>query len=126
VEDRRYALLDRDPTASDNKPRTVWMANLLAYRALSLFPSATARSGLTSTGWGRGEDRELFFTWPLWKDPLDPDTARSLLLLAQLYRDVPDRAALRARGVAATYRARRIKVGSGANFKVNFSPAREV
>src|SRR5690606_17386924 len=39
VEDRRYALMDRDPTAADNKPRTVWMANLLAYRALALFPS---------------------------------------------------------------------------------------
>jgi hypothetical protein len=40
MEDRRYALMDRDPTASDNKSRTVWMANLLAYRALVLFPSA--------------------------------------------------------------------------------------
>ena len=40
VEDRRYALMDRDPTASDNKSRTVWMANLLAYRGLALFSSA--------------------------------------------------------------------------------------
>ena len=40
LEDRRYALMDRDPTASDNKSRTVWMANLFAYRSLVLFPSA--------------------------------------------------------------------------------------
>jgi hypothetical protein len=51
VEDRRYALMDRDPTASDNKSRTVWMANLLAYRALSLFPSAPGRWGLKTAGW---------------------------------------------------------------------------
>src|SRR6266511_2491459 len=40
VDDRRYALMDRDPTASDNKSTTVWMANLLAYRALAFFPCA--------------------------------------------------------------------------------------
>jgi len=37
-----------------------------------------------------------------------------------------DRAILRARGVAAVFRARRIKVGAGANYKLNFSPARAV
>src|SRR5262249_581174 len=56
VEDRRYALMDRDPTASDNKSRTVWMANLLAYRALALFPSAPGSRRLETVGWsGRGE-----------------------------------------------------------------------
>lgn len=126
VEDRRYALMDRDPTASDNKPRTVWMANLLAYRVLALFPSAPARSGLTTVGWVQGDEGEPFFTWPIWSHPLDPDSIRSLFLLPELYLEIPDRAVLRARGIEATFRSRRIKVGSGANFKVNFSPAREV
>ncbi len=126
VEDRRYALMDRDPTASDNKPRTVWMANLLAYRALALFPSAPARRGLATVGWAQGKEGELYFTWSLWSAPLDPDSIRSLLLLPELYLQVPDRSALRTRGVEATFRSRRIKVGAGANFKINFSPAREV
>ncbi len=126
AEDRRYALMDRDPTASDNKPRTVWLANLLAYRALALFPSAPTRRGLVTVGWVRGEEGEPFFTWPLWSHPVDPDPIRSLFLLPELNLRTPDRVALRARGVEVTFRSRRIKVGTGANFKINFSPAREV
>jgi hypothetical protein len=124
IEDRRYALMDRDPTASDNKPRTVWMANLFAYLALTIFPSVPTRYGLATVGWIRGE--EPSFTWPLWSHPIDLDSIRSLLLLSELYLQAPNRTALRARGVEAAFRSRRIKVGTGANFKVNFSPAKEV
>lgn len=123
VEDRRYALMDRDPTASDNKSRTVWMANLLAYRALVLFPSAPTRSHLATAAWNRGRDE---FTWPIWRHPSDPDTIRSMLLLPELRVTKPDHGSLRAQGVVAVFRARRIKVGAGANFKINFSPARGV
>lgn len=111
AEDRRYALMDRDPTASDNKPHTVWMANLLAYRALALFPSAPARHGPATTGWSQ-EEGETFFTWPLWSHPLDPDSIRSLFLLPEFQLRVPDRIALRARVVEAAFRSRRIKVGA--------------
>jgi hypothetical protein len=121
IEDRRYALMDRYPTASDNKSRTVWMANLLAYRALALFTSAPGGRRLETTGWsGRGE----LFTWPVWEHPADPDTIRSQMLLPDL--GIPDRSVLRARGVVAIFRSRRIKVGSGANFKINFGPVRGV
>ena len=126
AEDRRYALMDRDPTANDNKPRTVWMANLLAYRALALFTSAPTSSGLVTAGWERGENGKPYFTWPLWSHPLGTDSIRSLLSLSELYIQMPDRIALRARAVDATFRSRRIKVGAGANFKINFSPAREI
>jgi hypothetical protein len=123
IEDRRYALMDRDPTASDNKSRTVWMANLLAYRAFALFTSAPGRRRLETTGWsGRGE----LFTWPVWEHPADPDTIRSQMLLPDLGAEIPDRSVLRARGVVAIFRSRRIKVGSGANFKINFGPVRGV
>src|SRR5258706_15289188 len=78
IDTRRYALMDRDPTASDNKSTTVWMANLLAYRALSLFPCAPGNRGLLAAGWT--ENRELgCFTWPLWEPRLRADTIRSLL-----------------------------------------------
>jgi len=123
AEDRRYALLDRDPTASGNKPRTVWMANLLAYRALALFPSAPTPWGLRTTGWSRSGEA---FTWPLWRPPAAPDTIRSLMLLDELGKPVPDRRGLRARGIVAVYRAQRIKVGSAPNFKINFTPAQEI
>ncbi|NIR32207.1 MAG: hypothetical protein GWN84_23500 [Gammaproteobacteria bacterium] len=123
VEARRYALMDQDPGPIGS--RTVWMANLLAYRALALLPSAPRRNGLATTGWSEHEDGQ-FFTWPLWTHPACPDTVRSLLLLPVLCSRAPDRPALRARGIDAVFRARRIKVGTGANYKVNFSPAREV
>lgn len=125
VEDRRYALMDRDPTATDNKPRTVWMANLLAYRALALFSTAPRQYRLATTGWSR-QNNEDVFTWPLWTKPVGPDVIRSLLLLAELYEPAPDRAALRSMRVEAVFRARRIKIGEGANFKINFSPAKQV
>jgi CRISPR-associated endonuclease/helicase Cas3 len=123
IEDRRYALMDRDPTASDNKSRTVWMANLLAYRALALFSSAPGRRGLETSGW---DDLGRSFTWPVWENPIDLDTIRSLMLLSDLGTEVPGRSVLRDRGVAAIFRSPRIKVGSGANFKINFGPARGV
>ncbi len=123
LEDRRYALMDRDPTDAANKPRTMWMANLLAYRALVLFPSAPRLGGLNTTAWSdSGGDR--VFTWPIWEQPADPDTIRSLLELRELTGPNPDHSALRARGVVSAFRARRIKVGEGPNVKINFSPAR--
>lgn len=126
IEDRRYALMDRDPTAPDNKSRTVWMANLLAYRALELFPCAPGRRGLATTAWALLDDEGLAFSWPIWEFCAPPDTIRSLLQLRELAQPRPDRSSLRARGIAAIFRSRRIRVGAGSNFKLNFSPARAV
>jgi hypothetical protein len=126
AEDRRYALMDRDPTASDNKSRTVWMANLLAYRALPLFPCAPWRRGLATTAWALMGEEDLAFTWPIWEFTAPPDTIRSLLQLSELAEPEPFRSPLRARGIAAIFRSRRIKVGAGSNYKWNFSPARGV
>ncbi|MFN2470422.1 MAG: hypothetical protein ABR583_05425 [Gaiellaceae bacterium] len=120
AEDRRYALAAEDPSGESS--RTVWMANLLAYRALVLFPSAPRRGRLATTAWST-RDGDRAFTWPIWEPPADPETIRSLLQLPVLAEPAPDRSILRARGIAATFRARRIKVGEGANYKLNFSPA---
>lgn len=125
AEDRRYALMDRDPTASGNKARTMWMANLLGYRALALFPAAPGTGALRVAGWMDSAEGPAF-TWPLWEFPAGVDTVRSLLALRELQASRPDRVNLNARGVAAAFRARRIKVGTGANYKLNFSPARAV
>lgn len=125
IEDRRYALMDRDPTASDNKSRTVWMANLLAYRGLAFFACAPTRRGLGTTGWAVFDEGQIF-SWPIWEFPAPPDTIRSLLGLQELAAQQLDRSTLRARGAAVVLRARRIKVGAGSNSKLNFSPARAV
>lgn len=121
VEDRRYALMDRDPAASDNKSRTVWMANLLAYRALSLFSSAPRSHGLETVGWS---ESGKFFSWPIWDHPIVPDTIRSLMLQPELSTEKLERCTQKARGILAIFRTRRVvRVGSGANYKINFSPA---
>ncbi len=125
MEDRRYALMDRDPTASGNKPRTVWMANLLAYRALVLFTTAPRHYGLAATAWSKHDGADAF-SWPLWEHPSGPDTIRSFFLLPEMHIQRPDQASLKARGIQAVFRSRRIKVGEGANFKINFAPARQI
>jgi hypothetical protein len=125
IEDRRYALMDRDPTASDNRSCTVWMANLLAYRALVLFPSAPRGAYLVTAGWTWDKVAKSF-TWPIWEPALEIPAIRSLLLLRELASNSPDHARLRARGVVAAFRARRIQVGKPPLHKINFSPARSV
>jgi hypothetical protein len=123
AEDRRYALMDRDPTASDNKTRTVWMANLLAYRGLGLFFSAATLRGLNTTGWTKAESNQVF-TWPIWEEPLSAEVIRSLLQLQELYGAELDRSLLRARGIVAIFSSVRIQVGNPPLYKINFTPAR--
>ena len=123
TEARRYALTDRNP--SDDESRTMWMANLLAYRALVLFPTAPRGRRLVTAAWSPDVSNggELVFTWPIWQTPIDSHTLRFLLRSADLVADQPENAVLRARSVLAAFRARRIRVGSGANYKINFSAA---
>jgi hypothetical protein len=116
-EDKRYALTDTKP--ADEGALTVWMANLLAYRGLSLLPCAPTRRGLGTTGWTTIQG-EKAFTWPLWEFAAVPDTVRTLLQLEELRQARLVRSALDARGIAVVFRARRIRVGK----YLNFSPAR--
>lgn len=128
LDDRRYALMDRDPTATDNKSTTVWMANLLGYFALALFPCAVVAHGVATACWATAKESPAF-RWPVWEQPLRSETVRSLLAHRALA--APDygghrrelRAELRARGVAAVFSARRIQVGNPPLHKINFSPA---
>lgn len=117
IEDCRYALTDHNP--SDDESRTVWMANLLAYRALSLFSSAPGRRGLETIGWSRSDE----FSWPIWSHPISPDAIRSLMLLPEWSAEKLDRKFQKACGVLALFRTRRVKVGSQRNQKINFSPS---
>lgn len=121
-EDKRYALTDVKP--ADEGAKTVWMANLLAYRSLALFPCAPTRRGLGTTAWADVEGDRVF-TWPLWEFAAAPDTVRTVLQLRELRHTRPDRAELGGRGIAAVFRTRRIRFPpKGASYKLNFSPAR--
>jgi hypothetical protein len=121
-EDKRYALTDVKP--ADEGAHTVWMANLLAYRSLVLFPCAPTRTGLGATAWATIED-DTAFTWPVWEFAAAPDTVRTLLQLEELRDARPDRCVLEARGIVAVFRARRIRFPpTGPSYKLNFSPAR--
>lgn len=124
LDDRRYALMDRDPTASDNKSATIWMANLLAYRALALFPCVPGPYGLLAAGWSIHRGSESF-SWPLWEHPSSLDTVRSLLQ-HRAFKEVDlskYRNELWLRGAKAIFRARRIQVGNPPLHKINFTSA---
>lgn len=84
--------------------------------------------GRRAYGLGRGQSSGISgsLTWPLWESDADAETIRSLLQLRELSSMAPDPNTIRARGIAAVFRARRIRVGTGANSKLNFSPARAI
>jgi hypothetical protein len=127
LDDRRYALMDKDPTASDNKSTTIWMANLLAYFALANFPCVATSCGPATSAWRSTKDSNAF-TWPVWRSSLTRSAICSLLSHPALAAcdDVAStkqsRTELLARGVAAIFSARRIQVGNPPLHKINFSP----
>lgn len=122
-----YALRWGDP--SKDGASAVWGANWLAIEALPLVPVQPSRRGLETTAFRNGERGEWpQFTWPIWTQPATQDTVRSLLSLTELQE--PDRTLerekLRARGIDEVYRAERVRIGQGANFKVSFRPSRAI
>ncbi len=122
-----YALRWGDPSAEGAS--AVWGANLLAVHALPLLPTQPTERGLRTTAFLEGRRGGWpQFTWPLWTSPIGLEVVRSLLAhpgLCQREGDV-DRAALRAMGVGEVFRAPRVRIGQGANFKVSFRPARSL
>lgn len=121
ADDRRYAFLGEDP--SDDKPKTLWGANRLAFEALRLFPCVRGRDGIATVGWRHHGGSDVW-RWPLWSGDL------SLAVIASLVasRDVWDegeeaRRRLRARGAFSVFQTRRIKIGKAPNQKLNFTPA---
>lgn len=114
VDDRRYALRWEAP--SGDPVRTMRGANRLAVEALPLFPTAPGERRLETTGFSQSRGQGVLFTWPIWKGPLNIDTLRSLLGMAELQEPRPDRERLQARGVVEIYRSQRITEGKYRNF----------
>lgn len=118
VDDRRYALMWGDPTAQGNEARTMWAANLIGYRGLSILPSFSVGAWLKTTGFNSDEQT---FSWPIWVTPISLDVLRSLLASAALIRRPMDRKLLNAMGVNEIYQSTRIQVGTPPLVKTNFS-----
>jgi hypothetical protein len=118
-----YALQWTNP--STEGASAVWGACRLAFEALPCFPTMPVDGELATTGfrWRNGNGE---FSWPIWSDPLNLECARSLLAWRGLQDDVPDRATALGMGVGQIFRADRVRIGQGANFKVSFRPARSV
>jgi hypothetical protein len=120
VDDRRYALRWRDPTAPDDKIRTVRGANRLAVEALPLFPVMPVGKRLVTTCFTNLNGGGQCITWPIWEKSVSIDMVRSLLALKGLQQAEPQRENLRAIGVVEAYRSRRIQDAHGYG---NFTPA---
>jgi hypothetical protein len=122
---REYALRWKDP--GPEGAWTEWGANFLAIEALPFFSAHPGSKGLQTTGMSR-LGRDECFTWPVWTEPLNRDSILSLVSLAQLQKadQQIDRNELTDMGIAAVYRAQRVRIGEGANFKVSFRPSRAI
>jgi hypothetical protein len=118
-EDRRYALIDRDPTGTGNEPRTIWGANRIAFEALCFFPAIPIRGGTGVVAW-REHTR---VRWPLWTTFLSAPVIQSLLSVPALWLEKPAHSvALREMGVHAVMESRRNSIGK----KFSMSPATPV
>ena len=121
--DRRYATMDRDPTASGNKPRTLWGANRLAFEAFAFYPCMPVGRTVAFSGWRMRSKDEGTWRWPLWNCSLSADAVRVLLSHPDIWREeVEARRHLRAMGCFTVLESHRIRVGTGQNVKFNLTP----
>jgi hypothetical protein len=133
VDDQRYALRWRNPSGDPLRKQrgTMLGANRLAIESLPLFPTAPQQKELRTTGFRGTTSRDCVWTWPIWEHEASLDVVRSLLSLWQLQmldeRPTADevkrsnrtkqiREELRALGVVAVFRSRRLTLGKFRNF----------
>jgi len=120
---REYALRWADP--GPEGVYSVWGATRLAFEALPFFPVLPTGKRPRTAGFCM-RNRAHEFTWPIWTNAVGADVARSLVALKELEPETPDRAVLSEMGIAEIFRAQRVRIGQGKNFKVSFRPARAV
>lgn len=107
IEDRRYALMDINPSRLGS--RTMWGANRLAFEAFRLFPAVpAAKRGRSVIGWKVNNGEGLKVRWPLWRYPIGVDVIRSLIGHPLIWQGDWD--GLRGLGVHAVIEAWRINV----------------
>jgi hypothetical protein len=111
---RPHALRATDPSGDPIK--TMRGANRLAVEALPLFPTVVNNGRVRTVGF-QERNRETEITWPIWTDPIDLDTARTLIAISDLQNaDASENGKLACRGIAQVFRARRFTDGKFRNF----------
>lgn len=120
-DDSRYALRWSDPSGDPDRKSvgSMWGANRLAIEALPLFPTLPTRRQLETVGFHTQGARKTHWTWPIWDKPIEVDTLRSLLDMADVHRcgrHSVQPQGLTARGIVEVYRSRRLTTGKFRNF----------
>ena len=113
-EDRRHAYQWNKPAGDPNRIKSGNMlgANRLAIEAIPLFLGLPSKNPdrLFVTGWTGVRSDNSRWTWPIWSRLIELPIVRSLIALNVLQNEKPDIGELRARGIVAAYRCRRILV----------------
>lgn len=117
-DDVRHALRWNEPSGDPARKAqgSVWGANRFAVEALPLLPSVPVGDRLETTGFIQLKGVGLFWTWPIWEVAINVEVVRSLLALAELRAEVPDRCQLEAMGIKEIYRCERLTQGRYRNF----------
>jgi hypothetical protein len=121
AEDRGYALQWGNP--SDDGALSVRGANCLAVTAMVALPTIPTKGQAETTGFGLKAPKQSSFTWPIWKHSVSFDVGVSLLGMADLQKEQPEREALECRGIVAVYRCNRVMTST---YYANFTPSRRV
>lgn len=99
------------PEPSSVGAYSVLLHRLLWHGVLALPPVPVAR-GRTRTAGGPLSTRPDVLSWPVWSTPCDLPMLRAVFGLAEVHAEVPDVAALAARGLSAVYRADAVPLSS--------------
>jgi hypothetical protein len=126
-EDRRHAHQWSKPAGDPERKTRGGMlgANRLALEAIPMFPSFPEADTLRTVGFTGTRSTNTRWTWPIWRVGISLPVVRSLLSLQTLqeaFFDSDQIELLRAQGIVAAYRTRRILVGK----TPNFTPAERV
>lgn len=118
LEDRNYAHQWRNP--STEKTLSVRGANRLGLEALAALPTVPVGAHVATVAFGRPDGRNEALTWPVWGPLIPLGIVKSLLTLAALQEETPNRELLAARGIVAVYRSDRYRPSK---YYSNFTPA---
>lgn len=120
-EDRRHAHQWNKPAGDPNRKNAGGMlgANRLAIEAFPVFVSVPHQDALHTLGFTGQRSYDTRWTWPIWTHPVTFLQLRSLLAIREIQGETIDLDSikkLRARGIVAAFRTRRILVGKTPNF----------
>lgn len=117
TESRRHAYQWVNPSQDPTRGESGGMlgANRLAIEAIPLFPSFPGERTLLTTGFKRGEDRSIKWTWPIWGTLLPLKVVKSVLPMREV-REGKNGRELRLRGIETLFQSTRISDGYYRNF----------